>query len=416
MLNEDDDRSSGGSLPDPSRRHWRHPSEVGGLSEVAAPAVGDRAFSINSLAAFGTLAFGGTAAALLYFAFTGSSLATDTGFSMTEAEIGNKTEVAVFADKTMLTLPDQGPAVDLKSFSQADVDNTGHGGENAVANEEVASNALTTTGIFSGRGSAERLASFLVFDNMVLTSASSLSGRPAVWLALDDRWVEASVVGVDPYTDVAVLEPVEWFDALAEIAVEPSTVEAGRRVRLDPVTGESPDEIRSIWSGVVSRTDDMAMTGDGRRWYGVLSMSMPWDDSVPGSAVLTENGDAVGMAINSPASLTSAVPLETAADVARSLAADGVPNKAWIGVEVATDGKGKTRLVAIDPASPASDVLKPGDILFSVEGVTLDHADHLVFAVREVGPENGLELVVRRDGHLYPVVVPVGTAPSVSGD
>jgi S1-C subfamily serine protease len=435
VLNEDDDGRDGGSLPDPSSRHWRHPSEVG-LTPTNTDFV-DRRLGIAPLAALGTLAFGGTAFVLLFFGFGPFPALTDGGrLTMIEGDLGGQTELSVFnqatgdlasgdspsgesgsggaaaagqaqASTTTLTLPPQTSesSDQLDSFADPDGQVVQTGPQNDDKAGPDSAEALQSTGIFTGKGSGDRLASFLVHDRMVLTSASALDGRSSVWLALDDNWVEAPVVGSDAITDVAVLEPVEWFDALVDAAVRPSEAELSDKVRIDPLVGVLQAGFPSSWSGVVSTVDDMATNAAGLRWYQSLTMSVLSSDSLPGSAVLTESGDAVGMVMSSPETLAAAVPLDLAIDVARSLTAIGSASQAWIGVEAANDKNGDTRIVTVDPASPVAGVLQPGDVVLSVDGSPLLGADHLAFAVRQAGPEADLTLVVRRDGRYYPITI-----------
>lgn len=385
------------------------------MAAPMAPVGGDRTFSVGPFAAFGTLAFGGTAAVLLLFTFFGFPLAVTSQSSVAEASLPGQPETA-------LTLPDYGSDAELESFSQADGAETAddEAGSDSTASDstdsdEFIADAVRTTGIFSRQGSGDRLASYLVYEQMVLTSASSLDGRSTVWLALSDVWIKATVVGVDRYTDIAVLEPAEWLDGLTENASQPTTAEDGDRVQLDPLLGaDLGDDLDSIWSGVVSVADDMATTADGYNWYDVLALSVPSDGLVPGSAVVAESGDTVGMAINVGSSLTMAIPFQTLAEVAQSLTTTGQASQAWLGVEVTTGDNGETRLVAIHEASPANGILETGDIIFSANGVAVTNANYLLFVVRQVGPGADLKLVIRRDGILRQMTIVTGTVPDAS--
>jgi len=413
-------------------RHWRHPSEVGGTTAVPAIAGGaQRGVGVGPSVTFGVLAFGGTAAALLFLGFAGFTFDAGSAVSVDNAPPGDQVAVSAFDDAAAELAPAEQPANsapvaggegrttlslatppsttgDVESFTRP-VQSEGQAGKTPAGEELV--QALLATGVFSGQGSGDRLASFLVHDGLVLSSASALDGRSSVWLALDGQWVQAPVRGVDLYTDVAVLQPVDWFDELTAAAVQPADAQADAKVQVDPLTGQMSGQARpTSWSGVVAQLGQMTVTAAGHHWYEALGLSIPVDETLPGSVVLNETGLAIGIVINSQAPLASAIPLDLAINVARSLTINGLASQAWIGIEVATDNDGETRLISVDPASPAVDRLRPGDVVVSMDGDPVHNADHIVFNVRQAGPGADLDLVVRRDGRYHSVTITAASA------
>lgn len=426
MQNKDDDHHNGGQLPDPAIRHWRHPSELAGLSATATQSVSDRGLGVGSLAAIGALAFGGAVAILVYASLVGvpvqlgGNLSTDAAFESSDRDgdtVGDTADGAAAS----LALPSPESADDLTTFSQESSDEQTDAGNDdgsepdidpAAELDDPIANALAVTGVFSSPTKEGRLASFLVVDGMILTSASALQGRSAVWLALSDQWTGADVIGHDVYTDVAVIRPAQWLDGLTELSLHPTEGGVGQDVAIDLLAGQLDEDQPVRWTGAISSTNDAAENGSGRAWFDSLRLSIPSPHSAAGAAVLAETGGAVGMAIDSDAPLAAAVPLATAADVARSLVTIGCASPAWIGVEVTTDESGETRLLNIDPNSPARDLLQPDDVVVSVNHAPLQNADHLVYIVRSTEIGADLDLVVSRNGLRSRVAVTVGTAPT----
>ncbi len=373
---------------------------------------------MGSLAAIGALAFGGAVAILLYASLAGvpiqvgGNLSTDVAFESSDRE-GGATGDTPDGAAASLALPSPSSGDDLTTFSQESSDEGGEAPTDPTAKlDDPIAKALAITGVFSNPTKEGRLASFLVVDGMILTSASALDGRSAVWLALSDQWTEADVIGRDVYTDVAVIRPSQWLDGLTELSLHSAEGGVGQDVAIDLLAGQLDEDHPARWTGAISRTNDAAENGGGRAWFDSLRLSIPSPHSAPGAPVLAETGTAVGMTINSDAPLAVAVPLATAADVARSLVTIGCASPAWIGVEVATDESGETRLLNIDPTSPAHDLLQPDDVVVSVNHAPLQNADHLVYIVRSTEIGTDLDLVVSRGGLRSRVAITVGTAPA----
>ena len=433
MSYEDEEFFVEGPLPDPSDRHWRHPSELGGL--VAQPTDSPPLRSVgHGPLLVGAFALGGVAATLLAFSFGGALLfgqgqlgvsgaddfatvagltsattalnpgsehgsdSTDNGDEPAAADAGSAAE----DDAETLALPSPGsttPAGELESFGQ---DDSGQ----AVETQQL------LTGVFASDDPDQRVASFLIHDDLVMTSAAAIGGRSTVWLAIDGERVAATVAGSDPFTDLAVLLPDEWVDALSVASVALAEPREGQPVALRPAPTGSGDQIDGRWVGTIGRTGEVIKTIMGYDCHTAFVTSMPADSDTPGAAVVNDGGEAIGMVINAQTSLVAALPMSVAVDVARSLIDHGVPSEAWLGIEAVTEVDGRIRLIAIDPEGPAAEALKTDDIVVSVEGERLINSDHLVHLVRNAGSEAELDLVVRREMRYEPVRVRTGTVPT----
>ncbi|HEY3082383.1 MAG TPA: PDZ domain-containing protein [Chloroflexota bacterium] len=81
------------------------------------------------------------------------------------------------------------------------------------------------------------------------------------------------------------------------------------------------------------------------------------------------------------------------------------------GYEVKVGGEG-VRIVTTLPGTPASEALRPGDVVLGIDGQPTGTATDLIEAIRRHQPGETLELRVRRDGK--ETTIRVGTVPSTS--
>ena len=263
MLPEDDDGSeSSGPPPDPSLREWRHPSEI-----AAARAAAERPAAAPSRSIVGPLiTFGGTA--------LGAAVLVGVGLYLTGTGISQQaTQRAVIDDPlasstttTLSTLAREStggePADGERSADQAgdtetadslngvddpptsdSVNTTTSSEAPGAATTEVTAPASTTEpvdllaperrpaappdhdGVYGliGDSRLERLAGLVVVDDLVFTTGAAIDGRAEVALGGPDGWTTATVLGVDPVTDVAVLtigDPA-YLDHERPLAPEP---------------------------------------------------------------------------------------------------------------------------------------------------------------------------------------------------
>lgn len=258
---------------------------------------------------------------------------------------------------------------------------------------------LLAYGVFASPNAEDRLASYLVHDEMVLTSAAAVSGRDRIWLRVAGRWAPASVAMADPYTDVAVLRTGESLpENLSSPAVAAGRPEPGTSVtvRLGPTGIEMADEAGR--EGIVASPDQPVKTSLNRNCYDAFTTSLHSSSAPPGSAVVDPDGVLIGMTISAPQPTAAAVPIATVADVAHSMMDLGSPSSVWIGVEASADSKGQTRVIDVVAPGPAADILMTDDVIVSINGETVEDPDHLVHLVRRLGAETDAEIRIERDG------------------
>lgn len=246
-------------------------------------------------------------------------------------------------------------------------------------------------------------------DGYILSNAHVVDGAGEVTVRLTDRReFQAKVVGVDKRTDVAVLK----IDAknLPTVKIgDPSKLKPGEWVA---AIGSPFGFENSVTAGIVSAT----------------SRSLPEDNYVPfiqtdvavnpgnsGGPLFNLNGEVVG--INSQIysrtggymGLSFAIPIDVANNVRDQLVKTGRVSRGRIGVTIQevnaqlADSFGLERprgalVGSVESGSPGDKAgLKPGDVILSVNGKSVDRSAQVPGMIASVKPNTDATLEVWRD-------------------
>jgi putative serine protease PepD len=253
----------------------------------------------------------------------------------------------------------------------------------------------------------------------VVTNQHVIDGTNEVTVRFaDGREVQASVVGSDPSTDVALLE-------LSESAEAPAALERGSTDSLevgDPVVAiGSPFGLEgSLTTGVVSGLGRTIQAPDGFAIDDVVQTDAALNPGNSGGPLLDLDGRVVGMnaqiASNSGSNsgIGYAIPIETVQSVVEQLLEGGEVRHAYLGVQVAdAENNGGARIVEAVQGGPADDAgIQSGDVVVSAGGEDVQNGDDLRSAVNAKKPGDELELEVRRDGDTRTITVELGTRPA----
>src|SRR3954452_9965829 len=257
----------------------------------------------------------------------------------------------------------------------------------------------------------------------VLTNNHVVAGAGAgatISVVLDDgRTYQATVVGTDPTTDLAVialkqppqgLVPATFADS-AQVKVGDAVMAVGNPLGLSS----------TATTGVVSALNrPVTTTGEGGAQQSdpVVTNAIQTDAAVnpgnSGGALVDAGGRVIGIT-SSIASLGAseggqagsiglgfAIPSNEAKDVAQQLVATGRVQHAYLGVTLADgtatlDGAQRAAAVvgAVTPGSPAAKAgLQAKDAVVAVDGRPLEGADSLVAQVRAQNPGSTIDLTV----------------------
>ena len=234
---------------------------------------------------------------------------------------------------------------------------------------ETASRAVVAV---HGRG---RLASSgLVWEpGLVVTAEETVERDTDLAVTLPDgRRVEATLAGRDPSTDIAVLRFGTETPAVAAAAA--SDLQPGH---LAVAVGRSQGDVIAAL-GIVSLAGGAWHSSHGGKIDAKLRFDLRLTITAEGGALLTGDGQLIGMAVYGPRRRVLAIPTATISRVVQAIKDKGHVARGYLGVSLqpvplpARDGEPRRRaamVVTIDPAGPAQAAgLLQGDILIAMDG------------------------------------------------
>ena len=265
----------------------------------------------------------------------------------------------------------------------------------------------------------------IVTNNHVVAGAS---GDVQVTLT-DGRLFEATIVGTDPTTDLAVIKLKDAPDDLKPSALgDSSKVTVGEPVM---AVGNPLGLANTVTTGIVSAVDRPVSTSGENTGEATVTNAIQIDAAVnPGNSggpLFDAKGQVIG--INSSiATLSSesgsiglgfAIPVDLVKNIAAQLVKDGTAEHAFLGVGL-TDGTatadGVTRRAAVvesvsedSPAAKAE--LQEKDAIVAIDGKAVGGAESLTAYVRALASGEKATLTVVRDGKTTEVDVTLAVRP-----
>jgi putative serine protease PepD len=265
----------------------------------------------------------------------------------------------------------------------------------------------------------------ILTNNHVVEGAAN-GGRIVVDFE-DDTSAEATVVGVDPLMDLAVIKadktgltPAELGDS-QELNVGDQVVAFGSPLGLEG----------TVTSGIVSALQRPVRTDSADPTTNTVIDAIQTDAAInPGNSggpLVDMQGRVVGIntAIASLGSaaggsagsigLGFAIPINQAREIAKELVDTGRATHARLGVTVAgvreTDGLQSGALIRdVEPGGVAAQAgIQPGDVVVRLDDRRIKDADSLVAGVRSYRPGDKLTIVVERNGDQQTIEVTLGS-------
>jgi S1-C subfamily serine protease len=244
----------------------------------------------------------------------------------------------------------------------------------------------------NGRGTGMGSGIIIAGDGLVLTNSHVVAGARDVRLSLNDcGMTEASVLGDDPHTDLALLRADLPRGTVAAALGDSKRL---RRGHLAIAIGNPLGFESTVTAGVVSALGRSLRARSGRLMDDVIQTDAALNPGSSGGPLVASSGEVVGIntaMIGGAQGLCFAVSSNTALFVMGEFVAHGRVRRAHLGIaaqtlplprrlSVATGfGAHAVRVGEIEPGGPADRAgLRTGDIILAVDGVAVAGADDLI--------------------------------------
>jgi len=284
----------------------------------------------------------------------------------------------------------------------------------------------------SGRRGGEGSGSGFVItpDGYLVTNSHVASGASTVEVTLPDgRVAQASMVGDDPDSDLAVLKVAASDLAWCRFG-DSSAVQVGQ---IAIAIGSPYGFQHTVTAGIVSALGRSMRARTGRLLDNILQTDAALNPGNSGGPLIDANGSVIGVntAVILPAQgICFAIAASTAERVSVALIREGRVRRAWLGVGGQTLAlprrivrhfglarESGVRIEHVERGSPAADAdLRAGDVIVSLDDRVVGTIDDLqrVLGADSIG--RTLEMTaVRRDRVIHATVVPVDAASARRG-
>jgi putative serine protease PepD len=280
--------------------------------------------------------------------------------------------------------------------------------------------SITTSGRLTAGGTG------VVIDDEghILTNEHVISGASAVTVELaTGRTAQATVLGTDPSTDLALLqvdvpaselEPIPLGDS-SELAVGDPVLAIG-----DPFGYEG-----SASAGIVSGLGRTIEAPNGFSINGAIQTDAAVNYGNSGGALLNAAAELIGIpaqiaasGVNGNVGVAFAVPIDTAKEVVAALSEGGEVEHAWLGVSTEdAPSQGGARVTGLVAGGPAAEgALSCGDTVTAVGNTEVADSGDLQEAVdaERPGAEVSLQVTAAGGGERT-VNVTLGRRPASAG-
>jgi len=260
-------------------------------------------------------------------------------------------------------------------------------------------------------------------DGHVVTNSHVVEGGAAFEVEFaDGTTAEATLLGQDPFQDVAVLQ-IELGEGQTVPGVltlgDSDTVRPGDRViAIGSPYGEFTNTVSDGSVGAVHRELDTGFY----RLPNLIQHSAPLYEGNSGGPLLNLNGEVIGMNVakairssypgQSDPGIGFAIESNAVKEIVDEILTTGRVHRPYLGI-VGQPIEGGHAVTDVEPDTPAADAgLEPGDVIVSVDGTRITERSPflnlLIFAHK---PGDTIELGIVRDGRELTVSVTLGVRP-----
>lgn len=283
-------------------------------------------------------------------------------------------------------------------------------------------------GMMPPQGPSKALGSGLIIDGdgYIVTNNHVIESANDIVVTLGDgKELEASVVGTDPKTDIALLKVSPDDERLVPVTMGDSNkVRVGEWVL---AVGNPFGLGDTATVGIISAIGRDIQSGP---YDNYLQIDAPINSGNSGGPVFNAAGEVIGVntAIYSPnggnVGIGFAIPVAQVKSVTDSLRQNGYVSRGWLGVQIQAIDDELAKNLQIRPNSgvlvaeviedsPADKAdLETGDVITKYNGKDVDSPKALSMLVADSGPSTKVHLSIVRDGKDRDVTVRLGQADS----
>jgi putative serine protease PepD len=254
-------------------------------------------------------------------------------------------------------------------------------------------------------------------EGHIVTNAHVVAGADDISVTFSDgSKADATIVGTDPSTDLAVIDVDRDADEL-----DPLTLGRSASVRVGDAVlaiGSPYGLAGSVTAGIVSATGRTIQSPNGFGIDDAIQTDAAINHGNSGGPLLDASGRVIGVnsQIESETGANDgigyAVPSDTVERVAADLIEDGSIEHAYLGVSMDETDDG-VRIADVREDAPAENAgVRAGDLVVRAGGQAIDSATDLRRVVDAREPGDKLELRLRRDGETRTVTVTLGKRPA----
>jgi serine protease Do len=269
----------------------------------------------------------------------------------------------------------------------------------------------------TGPGTVSGSGVFISDKGYILTNNHVIDGVQGITITLADGSTEpATLVGGDPYSDIAVLKVSGKIPSVATLGNSDILTPGDTAIAIGSPLGDFKN---TVTVGVISATGRSIDSGNGYTIDGLIQTDAAINQGNSGGPLVNLDGQVVGinsMIVRNSGTGTVAeglgfsIPINTAAAVADQIIQTGYITRPYMGVNIqpitpdianaynlpVQYGAYITSIASASPASKAS--LQTGDIITSVGGIAIDGTHSFINILFSFKPGDQVIVVFNRNG------------------
>lgn len=425
VSDEDFEPFVGGPPPDPSERTWRHPSEIAAQANADAAAA-----ALPSRRPWGTPSWNATTAGVLIVGSL-TAAACLAAVAVFQVAVGsNSNDLPSLAGPTdRIEAAGLNETFDLESAAAMSGLAPPASSSTVPASVDPAPVVSPAVSSFAEEQlvdiavGTELVASAIMVNGYLIMSATAVGNQLSVSYSRQGQWALAYLVGVDPYSDLAVFRASTESRAGQALQALSSNLDGAEAVWEPTSSPAAGDEVTSVSitengletsTGFVLATDRTGTTNEGQPLIGLIDTNLRLPEH-RGTVLIDATGNVVGVVIDTSSSLASAIPIGDAVAIADRLTQQGWANETWIGF-VGFDQEDGVEVIDVTAGGPAATAdLRPGDVIRYLDGARIDHMGGITAGLRRAAPGDTITVVVERGGELVALRIEVSAYETEPG-